>query len=258
MKRAILYVAYGNKFLEFIHKAIQSPQFPEYPIYLLTDKRTPIESSDLFHEILRIDFELEGHLRKSELVKILPDEEITFLYLDTDTIILDDVSLGFEKAEQYGMAVTQAPVYSMDNYELFQDIMRAEGVEPKGNLMYNAGVIFFHLNSTTRAVLNEYHDLCDKYKTETDNDQFLLNVVFEKLSFNPYTLSPSYNYRALGELLSGNVRIWHSWHDVPKNINSRTIPFAWRSKNGRIVRHFLRPQSMMTRLKWKLKNLMAD
>ena len=44
-------------------------------------------------------------------------------------------------------------------------------------------------------------------------------MAMEMLRFNPYTLSISYNYRGVGDRISGDVRIWHSHGKMPENIN---------------------------------------
>ena len=47
-----------------------------------------------------------------------------------------------------------------------------------------------------------------KYQDKVWNEQPYLSLAMELLNFNPYTLSPSFNHRAFGELISGPIRIW--------------------------------------------------
>jgi hypothetical protein len=57
------------------------------------------------------------------------------------------------------------------------------------------------------------------------NDQPFFTLAMEQLDFNPFTLSPSYNYRAKGEGISGVVRVWHSRAAVPSALN--TVGRGW-------------------------------
>jgi hypothetical protein len=58
----------------------------------------------------------------------------------------------------------------------------------------------------------------------------------EMLGFNPYTLSPSFNYRAFGELISGSIRIWHSYAPVPPYAASLERGYLHRYETGRLVK----------------------
>jgi hypothetical protein len=50
-------------------------------------------------------------------------------------------------------------------------------------------------------------------------------MAFERMGFLPYVLSPAYNYRSLGEYAVGNIRIWHSHHPPPADVNDFEV--AW-------------------------------
>ncbi|MFT6970618.1 MAG: lipopolysaccharide biosynthesis glycosyltransferase [Roseivirga sp.] len=255
MKRVILFVAWGNEHLAHLSATVSKTGFPGYPIYLLTDNESKLDKPELFNKVLRIDFELNGLLRKTEMWNFFPKEDnTTFLFLDTDTVILGDISLGFEKAERFGMAIAQAAHYSMDQVLNFSEIMKKEGVESKGQLQYNSGVIFFRLNEKVRQVFERSYQLSMKHQNEFSGDQTFLSLAIEMLSFNPYTLSTGYNHRAFGELISGKVRIWHSKNAIPKNLNVLNPTFARKYEKGKIVRHFMKPHGFMQKLMWGIRS----
>jgi lipopolysaccharide biosynthesis glycosyltransferase len=254
MKRIILFVAWGNEHLDQLTASISEIDFPQYPIYLLTDRESKLDKPELFEKVTRIKFKLNGLLRKTEMWNIFPEEDdTTILFLDTDTVILEDISLGFEKAERFGMAIAQAAHYSMDQVLNFSEIMKQEGVAPKGQLQYNSGVVFFRLNEKVRRVYELTYQLSVKHQHEFNGDQTFLSLAIEMLSFNPYTLSTGYNHRAFGELISGKVRIWHSKMAVPTNLNDLNPTFARRYEKGKIIRHFIRPSNFIQRLTWRIK-----
>ena len=61
-------------------------------------------------------------------------------------------------------------------------------------------------------------------------------LALEKLGFRPYALSPAYNFRGHGELISGKVRIWHSHEKVPPDLNAeKYLNEPRRIMNGKDV-----------------------
>ena len=86
-------------------------------------------------------FETQGLLRKAEMVKFLPEAYDIYLFLDSDTVVIEDISLGYEKAEKFSIAVSPAPHYSLDYFGGFDKIMRLEGIPCKGQLQYNTGIL---------------------------------------------------------------------------------------------------------------------
>jgi hypothetical protein len=103
--------------------------------------------------------------------------------------------------------------------------MEKEGVSRNGQLQFNSGVIFLSLRDDVREVLRLWSELGRKYDGTPYSDQPFLTLAMERLQFNPYTLSPGYNYRAFGDLISGVVRIWHSRYPVPDELNASRPPW---------------------------------
>jgi len=167
-------------------------------------------------------------LNKSTLWDYLPEEFNSFLYLDTDTVILKDVTFGFEQAEKHGIAASPATSYCLPSHHEFRRIMLAFGWPDAGQLQYNAGVHFFICRPDVEAVYKLYQEMAYTlseqfdYKNQANKrtDQPFFSFAMERLNFNPYTLSINYCYRGLdAEPICGDIRIWHSHCPVPEGIN---------------------------------------
>ena len=62
----------------------------------------------------------------------------------------------------------------------------------------------------------------------------------------PHALSPNYNYRGMGVPIIGNVRIWHTPHEPPADINDHPDWWPMRYFVGGKLRY---PGSWKQRLK---------
>jgi len=236
-KRAIVFVAWGKKHIQLVADCIRESRLPDYPLFLLTDEAT--ESRDLPKgvDLVRRDSKLSGKARKTEFFNRLPDEIETALLLDADTRVIDDISLGFDKAEKHGIAIVLAPHYSLADFRDFREVMLNEGVTPLGQVIYNSGVIFCQPHRPdVSAVLDRTLMLAQKYQDRVWSDQTYLSLAMEIERFNPYTLSPSFNYRAFGELISGSIRIWHSYEPLPANAASLEKGYLHRYEKGKLVK----------------------
>jgi hypothetical protein len=190
---------------------------------LITEERSAqkAEESVAFTSIIVTRLAHANNLEKSRLIDFVPARYDSFLFLDSDTKIIDDVSFGFEMAGRHGLAIAPAPNYNLAEYFNFGRVMPAAGVRPADQMQYNAGVIFFHLTPAVRTVLERWRDLCQTIGVSENlpHDQPFLTMAFEQLGFLPYVLSPLYNYRSLGEHAVGKIKIWHSHHPVPPDVN---------------------------------------
>lgn len=234
-KRGILFLVWGESCIHEMARCLEESRFPPYPIFLITDLETDTSVLPEYVTIKRVTFTLEGKVRKCDLVNHLPEGIDTFLFLDVDTRVLTDISLGFDKAEKHGIAMAQAAHYSLGDFKLFSKIMQKEGVTHQGQLLYNSGVVFFSTRPDVLAVFKLSEQLSKKYPDAPWGDQTYLTLAMEILEFNPYTLSTSYNHRAFGELISGEIHIWHSYRPVPENVNEMKPVFPRKWEDGRIV-----------------------
>jgi len=174
--RAVIWMAWGTKYIKEAALSRESIASTRYPAVLITDEASAgfAEDTGAFDHVIRAEFErAEGtNQRKSELGNWLPDDYDSFLFLDTDTRVLGDISLGFEKAEQHGIAMVPAAHYSLDHFWGFDSVMIAKGVEPRELLQYNSGVIFFTRTPEVKKVFTKWYALISKYGW--NNDQSFL------------------------------------------------------------------------------------
>ena len=246
MKRAILFMAWGE---EWIREAVTclktSLYIHDYDIFLITDK----EGVDIFSryaadsdiidrvDVVEVQFSFpRGFLRKTELMDYVPNGYDSFCFLDSDTRVIEDITLGFEKAEIHGLALVPAPQYSLDHFWGFDQIMLQEKLLLRGQIQYNTGVIFFRDSPDVRRFMGHWRQLAEKYKKQYPNDQPLFSLALEQMGVIPYTLSIGYNYRGFGEGICGLVRIWHSHGEMPDGIN-RIVP-EWplrKASPGKII-----------------------
>jgi hypothetical protein len=235
--RAIIFFGWGAKYIDLVTQCIRESQLPPYPIFLITDTATDVGSLPAGIEVVRHDSQLSGKVRKTEFFLCLPEQVETALLLDADTRVIGDVSLGFEKAEKHGIAMVPAPHYSLADFRDFRQVMLKEGVTPLGQIIYNSGVIFCApRRPDVQAVFESTVALAKKYRDQVWSDQTYLSLAIELLGFNPYTLSPSFNYRAFGELISGSIRIWHSYEPLPSNAASLEKGYLHRYEKGKLVK----------------------
>ncbi|OCQ90651.1 hypothetical protein BCD64_28745 [Nostoc sp. MBR 210] len=233
-KRAIIFLAWGEKYINEVLNCIKESHLPDYDKILITDQISEVPKCEL--KVIRADFKTNSLLRKAELIDFLPNNYDSYLFLDSDTIVISDIKMGFTKAEIHGIAASPAPHYSLNHFWGFDKIMELEGVSKSSQLQYNTGVIFFSThNNNVLKVFRLWKELGLKHNY-FENDQPFFSLSMELLHFNPYTLSINYNYRGLGNLISGDVKIWHSHTEIPNNINSFDVAWpARRVVDGKVI-----------------------
>ncbi len=221
MKSAVVWLCWGEP---HAHLAVESA-FTTLPLgidrLLLTDAATArqIATPNVFTSIIQTEFVHCNNLEKARFIDLLPADYDTILFLDTDTRVLGDISLGFEKARQHGIAMAPAANYNLSEFFGFRRFMARVGVTSADQMLYNSGVIFCHLSDPVRRVLTRWRELCNGAEAGFHHDQPFLTLAFEQLGFLPYVLPPLYNYRAFGEHAVGDIRIWHSHHPPPPDVN---------------------------------------
>ena len=232
MRRAIVYLAWGERHVLDAVESARSAAFMQIPSVLLTNDASAnwLARDHPFENVHVHPFDEQDRIIKSALWRLLPDNFDSFLFLDVDTRVVGDMNFGFEMAERHGIAMASAPDYCLENHWGFDAVMKAAGLPVEGQNQYNTGVIFFVRRPDVERVFRDWERLAYEL-TENPGfnrvDQPFLTLAMELAGFNPYTLSQNYNYRALvAEHISGNVRIWHSRAAVPEDLNvyERTWP----------------------------------
>jgi len=193
-KRGILYMVWGGPEHRIqLNESVDSVrnQYPDMPICICDlDQQFPNTKPRLGI--------------KSWMYDISPFEET--LFLDTDTKVLGDLSFGFDKAKQYGMAVAidhacyarrWHEVRKLVPTEIHQDIVE-----------YNTGVIFFNKQVKVKAVFDQWKS----WEHISWNDQPGFAVAIEKANFCPFVLPDHiWNYRVYNaDRLFGPIKIWHT------------------------------------------------
>jgi hypothetical protein len=120
MKRAIVWFCWGERFISEAIDSARSAAAIEADRVLITDAEgaTYAKGNPAFTSIIHTRLIHANNLDKSRLIDLLPVGYDTFLFLDTDTKIVGDVSLGFEKAEQHGIAMAPAPNYNLRDFSI--------------------------------------------------------------------------------------------------------------------------------------------
>ena len=240
MNRAIVHFVWGERYLNELRQSIRWSVQATVPRILITDSRTAasLTSDRIFDDVISADIDGSSLRAKATFYKHVPAAYDTFLYLDTDATIVEDISYGFEQASTHGVAACMAPHYSLDYFWGFDQTLHIAGIPCMGQMQYNTGVLFIHRTRIVDSLFQKWEDLTFRLGggANAASDQPFFTLALEMERFNPFTLSPSYNYRGLGELASGMIRVWHSHFPVPRDINS--FGTSWpprRFRNGAIV-----------------------
>src|SRR6202030_4470780 len=103
MKRAIVWLCWGERFIGEAIDSARSAAATGADRVLITDAEGAkfANGNPAFASIVQTQLIHANNLEKSRLIDLLPGGYDTFLYLDTDTKIIGDVSVGFAKAEQH-------------------------------------------------------------------------------------------------------------------------------------------------------------
>ena len=227
MKRAIVYVAWGERFIQEAMTSAATAAIVGVDRLLITnaESRQYLQPDAPFERVIEYTFKLPGLLAKTEIIDILPFEYDSFLLLDADTFILMDIDQGFEKAEMHGIAAVQATAYGLEHFVGFGKVLSEIGFNSREILQYNTGVIFFTRAPAAWRIMKKWHEFCSTAGGDVEwTDQPYFTLAMEILGFNPYTLSLAYNYRNFGEVVSGRIRIWHSHTPPPEDVNTFEDP----------------------------------
>lgn len=189
-KRGALYIYWGNKFDDELAASVASAERFGLPVHVKRLERSP------------------GLSVKAYMYDFTPFEET--VYLDTDTLILDDLTFGLDMAAHHGLAISLAPAcYAR----------RGGAGLPAEAVEYNTGVIFFRKEYAVAQLFELWKDYAGTYPS---NDQTSFARAISELRFNPFVLPPNWNLRAHLRIrpIFGPIKVWHSRMSLPDNIES--------------------------------------
>lgn len=154
-------------------------------------------------------------LDKARMVDLTPFDET--LFLDADTVVLGDLSLGFDMATRHGLACCVCECPWAQRYNGWQ----GEGVE------YNTGVLFW--TKDAKPLMRRWQEVATmidssmtwthdggKQTTMPINDQAGFAYAVRQTGFNPFVLPMNYNLRPKWHRQwFGPVKVWHDYGHVP-------------------------------------------
>ncbi len=197
-KRGVIYIYWGDKVLPELNRSIESlhKHHPELP-----------------YKAISID-PTSSLLDKAKMLEVSPFE--TTLFLDTDTVVMDRLDFGFEKAEQFGLAccINECP-WARRYTDIGGD-----------QIEYNTGVLFF--TKKAKPVFDAWAKLAPEVQSsivlhidgKVDkmpyNDQASFSQAIMETSFLPFVLPLNWNLRInWHKSLFGPIKVWHDRSEVP-------------------------------------------
>jgi hypothetical protein len=229
-KRGVVYMVWGTKVESYLERSIASVKaiHPELPI-----------------EVIRTvnDNAVYGLQQKSSMLARTPFEET--LFLDADTVVLDKLDYGFDKAVQFGLAccICECPWAA-----------RYSALAAQRDLIeYNTGVLFF--TKKAQPVFDRWAQLAGSMDASlvfiqdgkpakmVYNDQASFAVAVDETGFSPFVLPLNWNFRPeFVESFFGPIKIYHAYADVPKGLGD--LATRYRNREMIIQRHAvtIRPQ----------------
>ncbi len=213
--RGVLYIVWGHRIDDMLSRSIASlgQHHPELPVHV---ERLPDDTD-----------KHKGLLEKARMAEISPFEET--LFLDVDTVVVDRLDFGFERARRHGLAcaICENPW-----------ARRHSGLRDAGDLIeYNTGVLFFGAKS--RTVFERWRQLAPTVESSTvymengqpkiqpADDQAAFCLAVEQTDFVPYVLPHNWNFRPyFHKTFFGPLKIWHSYVALPESF--RALNEAYR------------------------------
>ncbi len=200
-KQGVLYVLWGERGESFLERSRESLRriHPELPVSVI---RLPAGSN---------------LLDKARLYRETPFERT--LYLDVDTVVLDDLEFGFEMADRTGLACCICECPWARRYPSM-----------KGDLVeYNTGVLFF--TGKALPVMRKWEELAPVVDSSIRlringqdgvmplNDQAAFAQAVLEWDRQPFILPVNWNFRPQWHRsLFGPLKIWHDYREVPLSV----------------------------------------
>jgi hypothetical protein len=216
--KAIIWINWGTSQQPLLRRSTASAaQYVDADLFVISDNDLHLHESV---QVIHYSYLEEGYARKAEaLARVVPKGYQTYLFLDADTVVLEDISLGFDKAKEFDIAIAIAPTYLLDEYHRTSEVLELEELDSRGQLLFNTGVIFFSNRTLNSGLFGKWLELTQAHHSTMRGDQEMLTIAMELLMINPYVLSKSYNTRGRFETIIGTTRIWHQRSPVPEQIN---------------------------------------
>jgi hypothetical protein len=244
MSRGVTYTAWGSGIAEAERSAVSARAFGLKTCLIAGDYQ-----GSVFDRVVKTEYPPANMTERIFVYPLSPFDQT--LYLDSDTLVLGDLSYGFDMAARFGLAVSFAPACFL---RWHWGSMKEYGVEdfPEDTVEYNAGVIFFDKHHRATEGLWEaaqyklakgFHGVLENRPSPPVNDQSIFNLVLYEKKIHPFVLPQNWNFRP-GVYLDrglpvpsgfGPIKIWHSRLPVPDGFNVRQTGF-WKFPQEKGVR----------------------
>jgi hypothetical protein len=162
------------------------------------------------------------------------------LYLDIDTVVMDRLDYGFEKAAKHHVAVAicEAPFARR-----YHKMIAGDMVE------YNTGVIFWKKGPEAEKLFREWERLAVEEDSSHEfpvsatqtaiadcNDQASFAKAVDNLGFLPFILPNNWNFRApWTRQFYGPLKVWHDYSEIPAHAKAASD----KMKTGMMFFHAL-------------------
>jgi hypothetical protein len=257
-----MFIVTGQKFVEEACRSAASVRqwMPDIPITMFADR--PL-SSDLFDRVVEIRDPQSGPEVKVHTMARSPYRET--LFLDSDTILTDDVRELFLLLERFDIAATHAP------YRAQYQVAGVPDCFPE----FNTGVVLFRQSDQTRRLFERwaeiyredlsktmswlYPDGASWYRKALPNQPSFRRALYES-ALRIATLPPEYNCRLpFPGFVHHKVKIIHGRADSPERIarelNRTMLPRVHIMRWGRLktLESAMPPgDRLLARLRWSL------
>lgn len=192
-EEGILYIAFGNSFTEEAKMSLASlRRFNEkIPVCFMTDDISTLKELD-DPNLLKVSIDPQHIRAKVDFVDKTPFRKT--LYLDSDTLIVRDISDIFETLSRFDIAVTHD--YARKRLKYSKIIPEYEKI-PYAFSEVNGGVFAFNANKKTEAMLKMWRDYFYKYYAQTNGwDQVSLRISLWESQVSMFHMPCEYNIRS--------------------------------------------------------------
>jgi hypothetical protein len=228
MTNAVVYIAWGQSHVDEARKSLLSAReyMPNVVAYLFTD--AAIKTDDDFDVIAPLNIyesrpltKVNGLLQSADVVK-----EDRALYLDTDTMIVGDISSIFESLKMFDLAIAHAPYKNVPG---MTDAFTA----------FNSGVIAFL--PLSMPVINLFYRWSDLVVGQPADQYVLSRLIYEDYHDDVLVLPIEYNVRTGWPVcLQREAKILHGRYNldaVAMTINNKSNAIrAWVPSKGMIYK----------------------
>jgi hypothetical protein len=208
-QHGVVYVVTSQKTDIYIKAAIKSARScikhcPDIPIHIFTDKEGVELISGLQNSPFS-SFELINNPHYRSKVDCMPKAPFEHtLYLDSDTMVVDDISEMFGLLDRFDIAVAHA---HKRNFHLTAEFWRRN--IPPSFPQFNSGVVLYKNSPQVSSFLRNWRD--SFHAAGIKKDQVTLRELLWLSDLRIATLPPEYNIR-----YQKYIRIWNAAEARPK------------------------------------------